>query len=746
MKKLPAILFALASCLTLTVTCTAGAANLPLLERVLGGPPQAEPPAGPPEPAHLTVDWWRYFEVDGLELDQRIIETSDGLQALLAALPEDTADKARPLIERIETNMDALANARIKPNPNPPKPSDYPQHYTVSALAEVMGRLHTARESLRVERADVASMDQTIGLARHRIDSVLAAYVNLSPDGPDRLLSGLKIIEARLALAVAEEQRRLSSAALAISEARVQRLAAEQAVAVESLVAETAELERLDEELAKAKRSLEQAREQLVEERSRALEVLGAAPEDMATARYRRQRAVKAEVLEARSALRLLSLQAERRFTALLLDGAGTDLHDFRQQVSDWLEELEVIRGQTENWADNSRQEWSRANEALSEAEQARGSTVPLLRVLQRSRLDLAQETLNALQDLERAVAQTNALISLLDNELLRRAGGWRERLADALRSLEHLWESVVELGRASLFKIGGTPVTAAGLLQLALILFVAWGVSYWFRRTLRRLGDRHPEFDNAALYTIGRLSHYLLIGIALVVGLSFVGIDFTNFALVAGAIAIGIGFGLQSIVANFVSGLILLFDRSLKAGDFVELDSGVAGEVRAINVRSTVLNTNDNVDIVVPNLEFISTKVINWTLIEAHRRIHIPFKVAYGTDIDAVTQAALEAADRLPHTLKTKSPGVWLTRFGDSSLDYELVVWIEPAAVKRPGAVHADYMREIHLALLRHGIEIPLPQRDLHLRSGFRELVRAGSNMSSGSSEHEASQKLPHS
>jgi small-conductance mechanosensitive channel len=141
-----------------------------------------------------------------------------------------------------------------------------------------------------------------------------------------------------------------------------------------------------------------------------------------------------------------------------------------------------------------------------------------------------------------------------------------------------------------------------------------------------------------------------------------------------------------------------------------------------------------------------VSTKVINWTLMEAYRRIHIPFKVAYGTDIDAVTQAVLEAADRVPHTLKTKKPGVWLIRFGDSSLDYELVVWIMPAAVKRPGAVHADYMREIHIALRRYAIEIPLPQRDLHLRSGFWELVQAGPGADSGgSSEPEAGRKLAH-
>jgi hypothetical protein len=561
MRHLAAILFALASGLT----CTADAASVPLLEQALQPPPQTESPVGPPEPADLTVDWWRYFEADTLELDRRIIETSQGLQALLAALPEDTAEKARSLVERIETNMDALANARIMLEPSPPKPRGYSQNYTVSALVEVMNRLHRSRDRLRVERADVASMDQTIRLARYRLDSQLAAYVKLSSDDPDRVLRGLEIMAERFVLAVAAEQRRLTSAALAISETKAEQLMAEQALATERLVAEKGDLERLDKEIAGAKLSLERAREQSLEERSRALEVLGGAPEDRATVRYRWQRVVKAAVLEADAAVRLLGFEAERQFTALLLNGRENDLQDLRRQVLGWKETLAGIRDQVVNWADASRQEWSRVNEERIESTQTSGSTVSLLRVLQRSRLDLAMETLSALQDLEGAIARADSLIILLDNELLHREGGWRKGLVETLLSLQQFWDSVSEWAGASLFKIGGTPVTIAGLLQLALILFIAWGISYWLRRALGRLGERHPDIGRAALYTIGRLSHYFLIGIGLIVGLSFVGIDFTNFALVAGAIGIGIGFGLQSIVNNFVSGLILLFERSLK-------------------------------------------------------------------------------------------------------------------------------------------------------------------------------------
>jgi len=175
--------------------------------------------------------------------------------------------------------------------------------------------------------------------------------------------------------------------------------------------------------------------------------------------------------------------------------------------------------------------------------------------------------------------------------------------------------------------------------------------------------------------------------------------------------------------VNNFVAGLILLFEKSLKVDDFVELASGVVGRVREINFRSTRITTNDNIDILVPNSEFVNGRLTNWTLDEEYRRIHIPFGVAYGSNKDLVCKAGIEAAAAVPHTLTDvpeHEPQVWFVGFGDSSLNFELVVWLTPSAVRRPAAVMADYLWELHSALERHAIEVPFPQRDVHLKSFF--------------------------
>jgi len=286
---------------------------------------------------------------------------------------------------------------------------------------------------------------------------------------------------------------------------------------------------------------------------------------------------------------------------------------------------------------------------------------------------------------------------------------------------LAAVWATLRAVLEAQLFAIGETPVTRLGIGRVVLVVLVATWLSRAVRSGLTRMGGRWPARERSTLYALGRVVHYVLLAVGVAIGLSTIGVDFTNLTVLLGALGIGIGFALQDIVANFVAGLIIPFERHLRVGDFIELESGIAGEVREIRMRATRVVTNDNIDILVPNSEFVRGRVVNWTLDEADRRIHVPFGVAYGSDKDQVRAAALEAAARTPHTLKgspVRQPQVGLVRFGDSSLDFELVVWLTPEAVKRPALVQADYLWEIHGALGARGIEIPFPQRDLHIRS----------------------------
>ena len=283
------------------------------------------------------------------------------------------------------------------------------------------------------------------------------------------------------------------------------------------------------------------------------------------------------------------------------------------------------------------------------------------------------------------------------------------------------LLEPVTESLDATMIQAGGVQFS---LLRLLTSLFVA-AVALWIGRIAGDAAQAQlrssKKLTPSMAGLLGQVLKILFIIIAIMIALQVVGVNLTALTILSGTLGIGIGFGLQAIFSNFISGLIILVEKSVKVGDFIELQSGVTGLVREINIRSTLVTTNDNVDILVPNEEFIKAQVINWTLREARRRLRVPFGVAYGSDKELVRKAGLEAAEEIEWTLKGvpgRGPQVWLTKFGDSALEFELVVWLTDSAVSRPARVVADYNWALHTALEKYGLEIPFPQRDLHLKS----------------------------
>lgn len=274
----------------------------------------------------------------------------------------------------------------------------------------------------------------------------------------------------------------------------------------------------------------------------------------------------------------------------------------------------------------------------------------------------------------------------------------------------------VLDLG----IRVGGISVTVGSLILGIIVLVVAVVASWLLRHGLRRYGNRYPS-SQPTLYTLARVVHYTVLVVGALVALSVAGVPFSKFALFAGALGVGLGFGLQAIFSNFISGLVILFDRSLTVGDFVEMPNGLHGVVRDIHIRATRITTNDNIDYLIPNSRFITDNVVNLTWRDVSRRAHIPFRVPYGTDKALARKAALEAAAGVPFTLSdnpARQPQVWLTGFGESAMEFALVLWLNAGAARRYRGVIAAYNWALHDALEKHGLELPFPQRDLHVKS----------------------------
>ena len=281
----------------------------------------------------------------------------------------------------------------------------------------------------------------------------------------------------------------------------------------------------------------------------------------------------------------------------------------------------------------------------------------------------------------------------------------------------------LASIEQSQIARIAGFNLTIGGLVSAGVILLVAFAVHWLVTRSLRRLRER-ADRSRQAVYLLERLAGYAIIVVGVMSALSAAGLNLSSLAVFAGALGIGVGLGLQGVVKEFVSGLFLIFDRMVSVGDYIEIeDIGIRGAIMEIGPRATRVRTNDNVNVLVPNSRFIEQPVTNWTLKGDTRRIHVPFSVAYGSDRGQVRDAVLAAARASPFTLpetEARKSQVWLVAFGDKGLSFELLVWPTREAVKRPAAMHAAYTWLIADALDAAGVEVPVPQTDLRLRTAF--------------------------
>ena len=253
--------------------------------------------------------------------------------------------------------------------------------------------------------------------------------------------------------------------------------------------------------------------------------------------------------------------------------------------------------------------------------------------------------------------------------------------------------------------------------LSLVKLLFTVW-ITLILSRAIRSLlvdrVFRRLSLDRGSMNTVGTLIHYAFLGVGITIGLRFVGVGLSSFALLAGVLGIGVGFGLRNVTENFISGLIVLFERPIRVGDWITLEDGTEAEVLRIRARSTTVRTRDFVSVIIPNSEFVGKKVTNWSHEDAKIRLGVHVGVVYGSNTDLVRRTLLDVAERHGRVLKRPSPEVQFIGFGDSSLDFVLYVWINDQMARF--RILSDLRFAVDAAFRKKNITIAFPQLDLHL------------------------------
>ncbi|HEX6716385.1 MAG TPA: mechanosensitive ion channel domain-containing protein [Pyrinomonadaceae bacterium] len=288
--------------------------------------------------------------------------------------------------------------------------------------------------------------------------------------------------------------------------------------------------------------------------------------------------------------------------------------------------------------------------------------------------------------------------------------------LQDVSDVIERVWSYLTRQ-----FTFGRITVSVSSVIVGTVVLIVTIFVARWLSYLIdRRLATRR-HIDSGLRYTICRLAKYLIVTIGLLVALKQAfALDLTSIAVIFTALSVGIGFGLQYIAADIASGFILLFERPIRIGDRITIGDD-EGDVESINLRTTVISTNDRIAIIVPNSKLVSQRVVNWSYGDPRARISIPIGVADDSDIQLVTDTLIEAARDVPNVLEDPKPRVQFLKFGDYSLDFRLLVWTSHP--RRHVQIRSDINYRIARLFRERSIKIPYPTQEFLLRNVPRNL-----------------------
>lgn len=267
-----------------------------------------------------------------------------------------------------------------------------------------------------------------------------------------------------------------------------------------------------------------------------------------------------------------------------------------------------------------------------------------------------------------------------------------------------------------SFFKIGSFQLSVFLIIKGILFISIFSLAARFLNKILQKQVYPKLNLENSLRFTLETTVRYLFAVLGVSTLATLLGIDLSAFSVLAGTIGIGIGFGLQDIARNFISGIVLLVERPIKVGDLIEVD-GLPGVIRTIQARSTVVDTFDNVAVVVPNADFVSQRIVNWSYSDRNIRMALKVGVAYGSDVRLVERVLMDIAKNHPSVLKTPHPNVLFEAFGESSLDFSLRVWINEPENRLVILSQLNFMTDE--AFRENNITIPFPQRDLHVKSG---------------------------
>ncbi|MBN1253206.1 MAG: mechanosensitive ion channel [Bacteroidales bacterium] len=683
--------------------------------------PQKEEPikkiTTPPDPSALSDDWWDYFDKDEDEYNVRKDKFIKTLINFEKNVDPKTDRRLKPLINSIVEKINILSDYKKQKILTPFESQPIKNSFSLNEYINLIKSLYEKKHVLSNDKFQLNVEEKSIKDNESKYNLFFQNYKKQEKSNLKKLILGLQVISSKISIEIDKQQIALSKSLSTQKSNEIDYLKKQLdfaknnlSITREDFDQKSAEIEALNANIKNIQNDLVSLYQQqnLAEYENRLTDIeMSILSEEILNL------SIKKALLDSK----IIILEIEKKIASLQLLKEKEKAANLYSNISNWTDRIRDI---TSNYSDWKKQAGAHFEKSIRYIEKNQ-KTAALLKEYE----NLSKTALLDLNKLEENIFVNNYLIEHFTILTKEKYTTYKDIAHGWWTSLVLFYKKYITWIHKDLFKIGKNTITLFGILKFIIIFFVGYFFAKISRFSIRKFGKSHQKVSPAAVYTLSRLSFYVILFIGIIFAVLSLGVDFTAFAVIGGILAVGIGFGLQSLFHNFIGGIILLLEKNIRVGDFIELESGEYGTVKSINVRTTLLRTLDNLEILIPNSDLVSKKFTNWTLSEKIRRVRIPFGVAYGTDKEFLKKIIINAAKKIPTTIQDREPDVWLMNFGESSLDFELVVWVNEYMGGIPVmATKSRYLWAIETALKENNISIPYPQRDIHFYEGKNEKI----------------------
>ncbi len=673
-----------------------------------------------PDPYTLHPQWWHYFDEEE-ELERRVESTIAHLQKIEEALSPEDQQAAFHLINSFKTNLRALPQAKREKPGELLSSKTFNKSYTLEQQLQLNQQRRKILLEIKKDQDELEELKKRVENGHKNTDTLLAIYLrgDAKPTS-SRLLAGLEIMAKRAATGIAEENLRVLKLELEKERGQLVLLEKELEYAAKSLDGSLYDEPRLERDILHAQSNFERKQMEYLRAEAFAIEVRGTGLQGRAMKNLMAQKTVHSAVEEALAWSQLAFHSLKFNLIMHFNNRFNIQSREMRERLKGWKEQLQKILNQQSNWEKLTltEQERIRKDQGILTADAENRESN--LTGLNNSRRQETSETLSKLHQLTEEIAHVQWLIGQIEHSIRVNSNFIVRWWGDATDSVINVWFESMKIFNVSLFKIFEIPINVLTILRVVFIVFISLFLSFILRFGIKKSAVFYLDNKISFVKNIESIVHYFVLFVGVIAIFSSIGLDFNHMMILLGALTFGIGLGLQSVAMNFFSGLKILFERKIKIGDTLELDSGRYGKVTEIHIQNTVIRTSDGVEIVVPNSELISSPLVNWTMSDDYRRLHIPFSIAYNNDKDLVRAIVSRAAKEVPCTVISPEygdPQVWMVKFGEHSLDFELVVWVDYKAKSYTDSKEGDFLWVIETALRENSIELPFESQVVYLK-----------------------------